>query len=69
MFRLFKNGHIAKQMGYHYIILKKQGIEYIYEEHSGGHTWEYWDGHLPEVLDWLQDTGKYAKAPELAEEV
>ena len=50
-------------------ILKKQGIEHIYEEHSGGHTWEYWDGHLPEVLDWLQDKGKYAKAPELAEEV
>lgn len=50
-------------------ILKKQGIEHIYEEHSGGHTWEYWDGHLPEVLDWLQGKGKYAKAPELAEEV
>lgn len=50
-------------------ILQKQGIEHIYEEHSGGHTWEYWDGHLPEVLDWLQGKGKYAKAPELAEEV
>ena len=50
-------------------ILKKQGIEHIYEEHSGGHTWEYWDGHLPEVLDWFQGKGKYAKAPELAEEV
>lgn len=50
-------------------ILKKQGIEHIYEEHSGGHTWEYWDGHLPEVLDWLQGKGKYAKAPELTEEV
>ena len=34
--------------------LKQKGIAHVYEEHSGGHTWEYWDGHLPDVLDWLQ---------------
>ena len=35
--------------------LKQKGIAHVYEEHSGGHTWEYWDGHLPDVLDWLQE--------------
>ena len=37
--------------------LEKNGVAHVYEEHSGGHTWEYWDGHLPDVLDWLQ--GQY----------
>ena len=26
------------------------GIEHHYAEHSGGHTWEYWDEHIVEAL-------------------
>lgn len=44
---------------YHEYLMKK-GIPHRYEEHSGGHTWEYWDGHLPDVLDWLQEKKRAA---------
>jgi len=30
--------------------LKNKGIPHIYEEFSGGHTWEYWTEHLTETL-------------------
>ncbi|HWK81722.1 MAG TPA: hypothetical protein VNP95_13205, partial [Thermomicrobiales bacterium] len=26
------------------------GIEHIYREHPGGHTWDYWDLHVQEAL-------------------
>ena len=45
-------------------ILQEKGIDHVYEEHSGGHTWEYWDGHLPDVLDWLQAVKPAADAAE-----
>ena len=29
------------------------GLTPTYAEHPGGHTWEYWDAHIQDVLDWL----------------
>jgi len=26
------------------------GIDHHYAEHAGGHTWDYWDAHVPEAL-------------------
>lgn len=31
--------------------LEGQGIPHTYQEHLGGHDWNYWDGHLPEALE------------------
>lgn len=36
-------------------LLRQKGIDHHYEENPGGHTWDYWDGHLPDVLDFLQE--------------
>jgi enterochelin esterase-like enzyme len=33
-----------------HIELKNNGIPHIYEEFSGGHTWEYWSEHLAKTL-------------------
>ena len=30
--------------------LLARGIEHHYAENPGGHTWDYWDRHLPEAL-------------------
>jgi putative tributyrin esterase len=30
--------------------LETAGIEHQYVEHPGGHTWDYWERHLPETL-------------------
>ncbi len=30
--------------------LQSAGIAHEYHEYPGGHTWEYWAGHLPETL-------------------
>ncbi len=30
--------------------LTEAGIEHRYEEFAGGHTWEYWQAHLPDTL-------------------
>jgi enterochelin esterase-like enzyme len=30
--------------------LRNAGIPHEYAEYPGGHTWEYWEGHLPETL-------------------
>ena len=54
-----KDPLLADNREYH-AFLQEKGIDHVYEEHSGGHTWQYWDGHLPDVLDWLQDRGAYA---------
>lgn len=29
------------------------GVEHTYIEDHGVHDWDYWDSHLPEVLEWL----------------
>lgn len=39
-------------------LLEQKGIAHRYEEHPGGHTWAYWDGHLPDVLDFLTDASQ-----------
>lgn len=31
------------------------GIPHTYVEHPGGHTWEYWERHLPETLRFFGD--------------
>lgn len=30
--------------------LEKNGISHIYEEFSGGHSWDYWEEHIAETL-------------------
>lgn len=34
-------------------ILKDEGIEHIYEEYPGAHTWDYWQIHLRDSLKFL----------------
>lgn len=29
------------------------GLAPTYAEHPGGHNWEYWNAHIPDVLTWL----------------
>jgi putative tributyrin esterase len=31
-------------------VLRKAGVAYEYHEYPGGHTWEYWDARIKEVL-------------------
>jgi len=31
--------------------LQQLGVEHVYREHPGAHTWEYWDCHVVEALD------------------
>lgn len=33
--------------------LDKLGIEHTYVEDHGMHEWDYWDSHLPAVLNWV----------------
>jgi putative tributyrin esterase len=30
--------------------LEKRGVPHYYQEHLGGHDWDYWDAHIPEAL-------------------
>jgi putative tributyrin esterase len=32
-------------------ILSQRDFQYEYHEHRGAHNWQYWDEHLPEILD------------------
>ncbi|MBI5939809.1 MAG: esterase family protein, partial [Caulobacterales bacterium] len=32
-------------------LLERKGIAHVYEEHPGGHGWDYWDRHVPAALD------------------
>lgn len=32
--------------------LEQLGVPHIYREHPGGHTWDYWDTHIVEALDY-----------------
>jgi putative tributyrin esterase len=32
-------------------MLSQREFQYEYHEHRGAHTWQYWDEHLPEILD------------------
>lgn len=47
---------LADNREYH-AYLQQNGIAHRYEEHPGGHNWDYWDGHILDVLDWLQRGG------------
>ncbi len=40
---------IESNRDFHHL-LTELGIEHFYAEHSGGHTWEYWDEHIVEAL-------------------
>jgi Predicted esterase len=33
--------------------LVKRGFEVTYEESPGNHEWDYWDGNIKKILDWL----------------
>ena len=35
--------------------LNENGVPHHYEEQPGGHNWTYWDGHICDVLDWMQE--------------
>lgn len=35
--------------------LDELGIEHIYEEYPGEHTWAYWDAHVPKTLAFLAE--------------
>ena len=37
--------------------LVKEGMDHRYEEGPGAHDWDFWDGHLEEVLAWLTQGG------------
>lgn len=51
----------------YHALLQRCGVSHTYEEHPGGHTWDYWDGHLPDMLGWLlpQSGGAAAKEREV----
>lgn len=34
--------------------LEKIGLPHIYEEHPGRHDWHYFDGHVPQTLDFVK---------------
>jgi len=33
--------------------LDRLGIDHEYVEHPGGHSWDYWDAHLPQTLEFV----------------
>lgn len=33
--------------------LRNQGVDLIYEEGSGTHSWDFWDTYIQRVLEWL----------------
>lgn len=33
--------------------LRKQGVDLVYEEGHGAHTWDFWDAYIQRVLEWL----------------
>lgn len=35
--------------------LEQLGIPHVYKEFPGGHTWDYWDEHIPEVLRFVME--------------
>lgn len=43
---------IEENRGFHRL-LEEQGVEHVYQEHPGEHTWGYWDQHIQRVLAWL----------------
>ncbi|MCA9861122.1 MAG: hypothetical protein KC438_15455 [Thermomicrobiales bacterium] len=40
---------IESNRDFHHL-LDDLGVEHLYAEHPGGHTWEYWDEHVAEAL-------------------
>ncbi|HTV81997.1 MAG TPA: alpha/beta hydrolase-fold protein [Acidobacteriaceae bacterium] len=36
-------------------VLEDEGIPHIYEEHSGGHCWEYWAEHVRDTLRFVSE--------------
>jgi S-formylglutathione hydrolase FrmB len=34
--------------------LEENGVAHTYVENAGGHTWDYWDEHIVNVLAWLR---------------
>jgi len=32
--------------------LKEQGVSLTYQEHAGGHEWDFWDWAMKQFLDW-----------------
>lgn len=34
-------------------ILQKRGVAYAYHETAGAHAWDYWNGQVAPLLDWL----------------
>ncbi len=33
--------------------IKDSGVEFIYEEGTGDHDWDYWDSYIQHVLEWM----------------
>lgn len=40
--------------------LQSEGVHHTYEEHPGSHNWDYWDGHICDVLEFLAGSEKKA---------
>ncbi|MCF0135127.1 MAG: acetylesterase [Lachnospiraceae bacterium] len=38
--------------------LEKEGVDHVYEEHPGAHNWDFWDGHIRDVLAFLMPEEK-----------
>jgi putative tributyrin esterase len=42
--------HLIEDNRRFHTFLEARGIPHSYQEHPGGHTWEYWDTHVPAAL-------------------
>lgn len=42
-------------------ILPALGADAHFEDHPGAHTWEYWDAHIQNALDWMPLKGAVIK--------
>jgi putative tributyrin esterase len=50
--------HLIEDNRRFHTFLEGRGIAHTYQEHSGGHTWEYWDAHVQEALQQHRDAVK-----------
>jgi len=48
---------IESNRSYHKL-LEEKGVDHVYVEGPGAHTWDYWDEYILKVMDWLPLEGK-----------
>jgi putative tributyrin esterase len=53
-----RQDHLIDDNRRFHAFLESRGIPHTYEEHDGGHTWEYWDNHVRAALKQHRDALK-----------